>query len=236
MSDHKNQPLRKLQSRLQRCILFGDLSSEELLSLLSKIDYRVQNFKKNEVIFSPHQKTDTLGILLAGTVDVQKVFSCGKILTVNRRFAPELIADASIFADITHYPSSILAVEESLIFFINRENLLRLFSLNENIMARFLQSVSNRVLLLNNTIEILSMPSVMSKIAWYLLNAYKRQQSANIKMVYTKKALAEHLNVSRTTLSRELKALKEDGVISFSRKSITILDLEKLENLCSQPR
>lgn len=227
--------MNELISDLRSCILFERLSDNEIRELLSEIEYQVRTFDKNEVIFSPHQKADVLGILLEGTVDVQKIFSCGKIITINRRFSQDLIADASIFANIQYYPSYIVASDKSRLFLINRKNLLTLFSLNEEIMAKFLQSVSNRVLTLNKSIEIFSMSSVSSKIAWYLLNAYQEQKNSCIQMIFTKKDLAEHLNVSRTTLSRELKNMENEGVLSFSRKSIQIHDVNKLKNLCSQP-
>lgn len=232
LTTEKSDDMEKMLSGLGDCALFQHLPEDEMMKLLSEIKYRVRIYEKNEVIFSPHQKADTLGILLEGAVDVQKLFSCGKTVTVNRRFAPDLIADASIFADIQHYPSNIIASEKSRLFLINRQNLLTLFTRNEPIMAKFLQSVSNRVLMLNKSIEILSINSVSSKIAWYLIDQYNEQNRSCIQMIFSKKTLAEHLNVSRTTLSRELKKMEKEGIISFNRKLIQILDIEKLEKFC----
>ncbi len=47
-----------------------------------------------------------------------------------------------------------------------------------------------------------------------------------------KKSLAEHLNVSRPTLSRELKNMQDMGIISFNKRTIKIYDLDRLEELC----
>ncbi|WP_028307104.1 Crp/Fnr family transcriptional regulator [Desulfitibacter alkalitolerans] len=218
---------------LNNCILFKHLSIDEISQLLSNITYHTRLYKRNEVIFSPHDLADTLGIILEGSVDVQKIFACGKTVTINRRFQYDLIADASIFADIDYYPSTISTCENSHIFLINKSNLLKLFSKDERIMCKFLESVSSRVLALNNTIEILSLNSVSAKIAYFLMIEQKRQKSNIIKLKFTKKSLAEHINVSRPTLSRELKKMQVKGIITFHKRTIEIHCLEKLEELCS---
>lgn len=213
--------------------MFNHLSPEQVTFLLSDIKYNIKLYKKNEVVFSPHHRSDTFGILLEGSVDVQKIFSSGKIVTVNRRFSYDLVADASIFANIEYYPSTVTACENSTVLLINKPNLLRIFSKDQKIMSIFLESVSNRVLALNSTIEILSLNSVPAKIAYFLLLEHRKQNSKTVVLKFTKKSLAEHLNVSRPTLSRELKNMQLHGIISFQNKMIRILSLEKLEHLCS---
>lgn len=224
--------MQDIYGLLVKCSIFNHLSFDEVACLLSNVQYSVKWYKKNEVVFSPHHSLDTLGIILNGSVDVQKIFASGKAITVSKRFQYDLIADASIFANIDCYPSTISACEKSYIFLLHKNNLIKIFSKDEKIMPKFLESVSNRVLALNTTIEILSLGSVSAKIAYYLLSQNK--QSINIiKLKFTKKSLAEQLNVSRTTLSRELKNLQLQGIISFRKRTIEIHRLDKLEQLCS---
>jgi CRP-like cAMP-binding protein len=224
--------MQDIYGLLIKCSIFNHLSFDEVACLLSNVQYSVKCYKKNEVVFSPHHSPDTLGIILNGSVDVQKIFASGKAITVSKRFQYDLIADASIFANIDCYPSTISACEKSYIFLLHKNNLIKIFSKDEKIMPKFLESVSNRVLALNTTIEILSLGSVSAKIAYYLLSQNK--QSINIiKLKFTKKSLAEQLNVSRTTLSRELKNLQLQGIISFRKRTIEIHRLDKLEQLCS---
>jgi DNA-binding transcriptional regulator LsrR (DeoR family) len=51
----------------------------------------------------------------------------------------------------------------------------------------------------------------------------KTQNSDCVKHGITKKALAEKMGVQRTSLSRELAKMKEDGIIDFDKKTITLL-------------
>lgn len=218
---------------LNNCVLFSHLSAKEVDLLFSKIKYSVKSFRKNEVVFCPHDYCDTLGIVLNGSVDVLKIFATGKSLTITRKGPFELIAEASLFSKIQNYPSTIVACEITNIILISKKELLKLFTFDELLMTKFLESVSNRVVALNNTIEILSLNSVTEKIAYYLLLEQKRQRSELVQLSFTKKALAEHINVSRTTLSREFKNLQLKGYISMDGKNIKILRPHKLHELCS---
>ena len=57
----------------------------------------------------------------------------------------------------------------------------------------------------------------------YLDYECKKQGSNHIRLPITKKALAERMGVARTSLSRELGKMREEGVIEFDRDTITLL-------------
>lgn len=217
---------------LCHCILFQHLTSKEIKSLLVDIPHRIKICKKNEIVFSPHHHLDDLGIILEGSVDVQKIFASGKALTVSQRNRYELVADAALFANVSCYPSTVTACENSRIFFISKSNLLKLFALNQTIETKFLECVSNRILALNNTIEILSLGSVPAKIAYFLIQEQKKQASNTIRLMFTKKALAERINVSRPALSKELRNMQDQGLLSLNKRIIKIHNVETLEDLC----
>jgi CRP-like cAMP-binding protein len=217
---------------LNKCNLFNHLSVAEIEGLLKDVASSIKYYKKNEVIFSPLHPADTLGIILKGSIDAQKIFASGKVITVSRRFPYDLIADVSVFANINYYPSTVSACENSHIWLINKANLLKLFAKDNRIMVKFLESVSNRALALNNVIEILSLNSVPAKIAYFLTMEQKKQKSSTITLKFPKKSLAEQINVSRPTLSRELKKMQLRGIISCHKRTIKIHSLEKLADLC----
>lgn len=55
-----------------------------------------------------------------------------------------------------------------------------------------------------------------------------------LTLSFSKKAWAEHMNVSRTSLSRELRKLEIDGVISFNKRKIKINDMESLKKILDE--
>ncbi|AFS77434.1 cyclic nucleotide-binding protein [Gottschalkia acidurici 9a] len=213
---------------LKECSLFKGQALSHIEHLLGSINYRVEHFKENEIVFSYEKIADTIGIILSGSIDVQKIFPCGKVVTVTTRTAPDLIANASMFSKIEYYPSNISACSPSDILLIHKNELLKLFLIDKRIMINFLESVSNRILELNKKIEILSLNSIKEKIAFFLINECEKNNSNKITLSFSKKSWSEHMNVSRSSLSRELRDLSDKGILTFDKRTIIIKDLEEL--------
>jgi len=224
----------KLLPALQQSALFQKKALNEIAGLLAKINYRIRKYKENEIIFSINQTADTLGIILEGCVDVKKDFLSGKVITVTTRRQFDLLADAAMFGGTQYYPGTIFACKASKIFLLHRKDLLQLFALDQTIMLNFLCSVSKRMLALNQKIEILSLSSIQSKIAHFLITESQSRRSTVITLPFSKKAWAEHLNVSRTSLSRELRRLESANFISFDNRTIHINQLAKLNELLTE--
>lgn len=232
-----------LLTLLEKCSLFKNKSLEEIEFLMAKINYEIKSFTEGENVFSPLQTADKIGIVLSGTVDVQKFFPSGKIIILERKKSPDLIAESTIFSMYPYYPENIAVHKSSKILFIRKTELRNLFALDADFMMNYLESVSNSVLLLKHKIGILSLDSIQEKIAAYLahndepnkhINKDSNKDDSNIiNLPFSKKAWAEYMDVSRTSLSRELKKLETAGIISVHKREIEIKDWERLENILS---
>jgi CRP-like cAMP-binding protein len=88
--------------------------------------------------------------------------------------------------------------------------------------------VSERALTLNRKLEYLTIRSMRTKIATYLLEQRKLTGKNTFVMPLKRNDLADFLNVSRTALSREMGRMRDDGLIDFYRSSVKLTDVERL--------
>ena len=65
--------------------------------------------------------------------------------------------------------------------------------------------------------------SLRERIIDYLEFEVGKQNSKTIKLSVSKKILAEKLGVQRTSLSRELKKMENDGLIKLGKNIITVI-------------
>lgn len=223
--------MNNLSSLLTNCNLFKNISCKEIDMMLSKIYYEIIQFEETEIIFSPFQISDKIGIILSGYVDIQKLFPDGKIIILDRKKRFDSIAEPSIFSTHQYYPATACVHKSCNILFINKDNIKVLFTLNNTFMLNYLESVSNLALNLKHKIGILSLDSIKGKIAGYLIHDFKINNSRIITLPFSKKAWAEYMDVSRTSLSRELKNLQSEKILSFNKRKIKILDLKKLKEI-----
>ena len=73
-------------------------------------------------------------------------------------------------------------------------------------------------------IEISSKPSMREKILAYLSMLSQRQGSRYVKSPLTRTGLAEYLSVNRSSMTRELSAMRDEGLIDFDKDTYVIKD------------
>ena len=221
-----------LTSTLYKIPLFKEKSPQELSTLFQDLHIVVSSYPAGKEIIADGEPASRMGIVLSGKVEAQKLFPSGKTVTIARFGKHESIAEAAIFASPNVHHANIVATEESDILFISREDLLTLFSRDSSLTERLLEIFANRIILLNRKIELLSLESARQKIAHFLLKEIKKQQSPEqITLPFSKKVLAEHMNITRPSLSRELGRMCDEGYIAMSGRRITIHNLTALEDL-----
>ncbi|MCR3922150.1 MAG: helix-turn-helix domain-containing protein, partial [Firmicutes bacterium] len=112
---------------------------------------------------------------------------------------------------------------------IRKDLLLELCFTNKLFLQCFLQFISDTSLLLGDKIKHYLNRSIRESLINFLNYEYKKQNTLQIKLGFTKKALAEKIGVQRTSLSRELQKMKNEGLVQFDAESITILDQSILD-------
>lgn len=106
---------------------------------------------------------------------------------------------------------------------IDREALFELFCSNPSFLRTYLEFVSDRVFILGDKIKHYINKTIRESIINYLEYESKKQNTRRVKLDISKKALAEKFGVQRTSLSRELAKMRDDGLITFDRDTITLL-------------
>ncbi len=83
-------------------------------------------------------------------------------------------------------------------------------------------------MILNYKLELLTLKGMREKLASYLLKASLENGSNTFQIPLNRTELADFLNVSRTSMCRELTRMKNDGLIDLYGRSFKILDKERL--------
>ena len=97
-----------------------------------------------------------------------------------------------------------------------------LLSNNHEFLRSYLEYVSDNTVILGDRIKHYVNRTIRENIMSYMDYERKKQNSNIIKLNMTKKALAERIGVQRTSLSRELAKMREDGLIEFDSSTIVI--------------
>ena len=95
-----------------------------------------------------------------------------------------------------------------------------------------LELLAERVSTLNKDTEYLIVKSMRQKIAKFVYEKYLEQNSLEIDLGMDRNEMAQYLNVSRPSMSREmLKMMNEDGIFKFRKAKLTIFKLDEIEKI-----
>lgn len=219
----------KYVEQLSKSPLFKSIPREEIINILGKISYEVNIYNKGEIIAIEGDDCHSLGIILEGRIEIQKIFPSGQIMTINNFKEGNIFGESLVFTDKHSYPATITAMEYSEIMYIEKSNIINLSVLDTRVLTNFVSILSSRILMLNNRISNLSQDTIRKKISNYLLFEYENQDSLFLTIPFSRKKMAELLNIPRPSLSRELTNMRDEGIIDFDKNIIKILRLDLLE-------
>lgn len=217
---------------LKRCALFRGIEESNYMHLLGCLDAQIKHFNEDEYIFFAGDKINRVGVVLSGTVEILKENLAGNkhiiaILDSSHLFAEGIVCTADRLSPVT-----VQAKEETNIMFIPYEKIIRScgqscsyhFGLIQNMMVVLGEKNIN----LNWKLELLTLKGMREKLASYLIKASYENRSNTFQIPLNRSELSDFLNVSRTSMCRELTRMKDDGLIDLYGRSFKILDKERL--------
>lgn len=215
---------------LLKCVLFRNMNSEEIEKVLENIPNNLKSFPSGEIIAIEGDSCDSVGIILDGNIEIHKSFASGKLVTINHFEAGNIFGEALVFSGSHKYPATIISSDSSRVMFVDRNDIIKLMTLDTRILNNFMGVLSNRILMLNQRLTNLTLDTLRKKIANLLIEEYKKQNTNYITLPFSRKKMAEMLNIPRPSLSRELVKMKEEGMIDFYKNKVKILDMEALKD------
>jgi CRP-like cAMP-binding protein len=227
----KYMSIKNYISTLRNTGLFKGFSEEELILLFSKVPYKVEHYSKGDVILAEDEACDTLNLILDGTIEVQKMDSTGKVLSIAEFGKGDIFGEMLIFADRNTSPINAIAKNNAAVLHVHKNSVISLCQNNSSFLLEYLRIISNKAIILNLKLKEVTLKTIRQKVCEFILNQYKEQKSLKIKLNMTKKDWADKIGVQRPSLSRELIKMKEEGLIDYDKDTIVIHDLHSLEDL-----
>ena len=208
---------------IKNTALIKFLSDEDILTNLKSGKFKVTSYKKSSVVHFDGETCNKLEIILSGKVVVDPIGESGNLLTISEFYNDDILGGNLLFSKYPYYPMTVLTQLPTDILEIDRETLFELFCNNPIFLRTYLELTSDRAFILGNKIKHYINKTIRESIMNYLNYESKIQNSNRIKLNTTKKSLAEKIGVQRTSLSRELAKMRDDGLILFDTDSITLL-------------
>ena len=153
--------------------LFQGLSDDELEGLFRAGPCPMVEFGKDTLLYLQGERCRGMDLILEGTVSVQKIDTEGNVLLVSRFARGDTLGENLLFSRDGRFPMTIVSDCEVRLLRMERETLLAMCQQDGRILSRLLTSISDKTLVLADTISMLTSGSLRRRIAEYLLYEYR---------------------------------------------------------------
>ncbi len=220
---------------LEKCVLFDGIAEEEIKKILHCLEYRIVHYNKNDYAALMDQLLEGVGIVLTGEAAVVKENPNGNRTLVNVFHVGDMFGEVLILSMARKWPATIQALSDCAIMYIHPEKILdicdNVCSHHRVLLANLVRVVAKKAFNLNRKVEYLSLRSINGKLSKYLFEQSEASGKLTFKLPLNREKLADFLNISRPSMSRELCNMRDKGIIDFYRDSVRIKDVEKLKAL-----
>lgn len=193
---------------------------------------RIVNYSQGDTIALIDDKLSEICIVLNGEVEISKSTTSGNKVIMNKVYKGEIFGEMIAFADIPDPFIDITSKTASTVMFFKvcaLKNTCSNCCTHHNILiSNIIEELARKAMFLNSRIQYLSIKSMRSKICTYLYGVYIKSKKTKFLIKFNRNELADFLNVSRPSMSRELGRLRDENILNFNGHEFEILNLNKL--------
>src|SRR5579864_8353215 len=217
---------------LTRVPIFSGLSEAELSFLGQRIVPR--RFSAGETVFAEGEPCAGLFVVESGHVRIFKSSASGREQVLSIEGPGGSVAELPVF-DGGNYPASVIAIQDTLLLFVSRQDIHGLCLAHPEVALKFLRVVGARLRRLVGIIEELSFTTVRHRLGAYLLRLAQKEgkqvaQGVEVMLPANNQEVAAQIGTVRELVSRNLSRLQAEGLLSIDGRSLVIRDIKALES------
>lgn len=209
---------------LSACPLFSGMNREETDNAVALMEGKHASYKKGDFLHSPGTPFTVFGLVLSGTV-----YACSDDINGNRMIMAQVgpgntFGEALCFLSVPEPPVYVTAATEAEILWLSPSPLYdgRGGGNEAGMQKRFAVLLAGRTLKMNGRIQILSKRSIREKLIVLFSELKSGQNGDSFTVPFSREDMAAYIGTDRSALSRELSAMKREGLIDY-RKNVFVL-------------
>lgn len=198
--------------------LFKGLNPQEISDCLRKVDFKIKDYKKNEIVFFRGDILKKVIIIINGTTHGEMQKFNGDTIVINQMKSGEVLASAFLFGNDNIFPVDLVTLENSKFLLFDKEKYLNLIQSDKRLLLNFINEISNKSQLLSKRIWFnFTHKTIEEKILSYINENAKNNK---IKFLPSISALSKKFEVTRPALSREISNLCKKKILTKIENNI----------------
>jgi CRP-like cAMP-binding protein len=218
-----------MQEALRNHYLFAGLDEDDFERLVERVG--VVSASKGEVLFHRGDLAEFFYFVHTGRIELSLMSSTGDKKTLEIIGPESTFGEAVAFMQARKYPVSAEAIEDSRLCRIPSRPYVEIIQSNSDASMRLLADISRRLHARVTEIEHLTIQNARTRLASYIIDHLVEppvNDQATAILDVPRRVIASRLSVQPETLSRLLRSLAEEGIVTVDDKEILIHSVSRL--------
>ena len=216
------------QQDLEKSPLFQNISYEEYLRMLTCFQAVHRSFRPDDVIYDlSTPKNNAVGIMERGEAALIRIDEEG-VSTVMEELLPGGVFGRTLaFAGTGHDSLEVVCRTPCDVLFIDYAHILKrcenACTHHSLLVQNMLRLMADKAQALSMRVDVLSRRSIREKLLCYFRQLADSGGKNTFTLPFSLSTLADYIATDRSAMMRELKKLKEEGVVQTENRRVTIL-------------
>ena len=203
--------------KTQKTPLFQGIGEAALAEMFTCGGARCKTYAKGEVLLRAGCITREVGIVQAGGVNIENIDLWGNRSILSHVPAGQVFAETYAFCG-EPMMVDVVAAEETEVLFLDSEW--------QPVLVQNLLNISlHKNLALSERIFCTAPKTVRGRLLLYLSNQAAKAGSKSFRIPFDRQGLADHLNLDRSALSKELGKMRDEGILETTKNEFTLHEL-----------
>jgi len=213
--------------KLKENIIFNGMTPDEINQALNELCAIEKAYKKNSFILRAGDITESLGLVLSGSVTIESNDMWGNRTILSNVGEGGFFAETYALLENEPLLVDVRANENCQILFFKVGSLKKLKS-NMNLwsfklISNLLMISANKNLHLSGRSFHTSPKTIRGRVMAYLNSVSLKKGSNEFDIPFDRQQLADYLNLERSALSKELGKMKKDGLIEVRKNHFKLI-------------
>jgi CRP/FNR family transcriptional regulator len=220
-----------IANQIKDIILFQNVSSERIQRLAAQATYK--KFKPGEMVIGEADPIRSFYVVISGQLKLYRSSVEGKEQTLQLLGPGDPFGLCTAFATES-FPASAMAIEESSVILIPGTVMEAMARQEPAILFNIIQILSQRLKDSMTLIESLALKEIPGRLASFLRHESQKDaadKKTSVELTVSQRELSKILGATPEALSRALRKMANDGILSTAGRIITILNHQALEQL-----
>lgn len=212
-----------------RISLFQGIEETDCRAMMKCFHAYTRDYRRGDTVFDFGQGANTVGIVRSGIVSMVRIDEEGVRTILETLQENSVFGEVFTFSRIGAHGVCAVCETDCQILFLDYDHLTKrcekACAFHSRLVQNMLWLISQKAVAQSEKIEVLSQRSIREKLLCYFrFQAQKHGRSFSLP--FSMSALADYICVDRSAMMREMKKMREEGLLTAEKGHIELLQTE----------